>query len=188
MSGEPIHWHYTPGIVAATQGKGIKGILDTRAIRPSTEDIGRKERPVVWFSANQVFEPTAAEITIQTASGTMVRAANVEDQAVQAGGLYRFGMPQSRLRSYLLNARELCISLDRRKRLARIAKRFGSGVGDWWFHPEAIQLDDPDLSFGFWLDGQWHSAPVSDAGAVLVRCTEGLLPLYEKRLRLISRF
>jgi hypothetical protein len=187
MSEEPIHWHYTPGVVAAMTGKGIKGILDSRVIRPSTVEIGRKEQPVVWFSSNPVFEATALEIAARTAAGTTFRADNIEDQAIQAAGLYRFGLPESRLRRYLQAAQDMGIAPIRRKRLARTAKRFRSSVEQWWVYFGEISLADRDLSFGYWLEGTWHSAAVSDAAAIVVRCTEVFLPLYEKRLRLLSK-
>ncbi len=188
MTDEPIYWHYTPGIVAAMRGMGIKEILESGVIHPSTVDVGRKEMPVVWFTTEQLFEPTAAEITIQTAGRHWFCATNIDDQAIQAGGLYRFGLPGLELKPYLQSTREICISPDRRKRLARIARRFGSRVQDWSIHLDPISLNDRDLSFGFWLDGHWHSVPMSDAQAAFVRCTEAFLPLYEKRLSVISRF
>src|SRR6516162_6600312 len=46
-----LRWHYT-------KHAHLPSILETRCIRPATLLIGKGERPIVWFSANQDFENT----------------------------------------------------------------------------------------------------------------------------------
>lgn len=47
-------WHYTIG-------DRLARIMLDGAIRPATANIAPGERPVVWFSANAVWEPTATK-------------------------------------------------------------------------------------------------------------------------------
>jgi hypothetical protein len=184
----PILWHYTPGVAAALVHKGIKGILDSGVINVSTHDVPRRERPVVWFSADQEFEATAVEVAISTKLGTTFHATTIDDHVVMGAGLFRFGLPEARLQPYVKSWREMAITSERRQRLSRAARRVKADPRDWWVSFDPISLEDAELQFEYRSDGAWKAAPITQMRSVVAACAKALMPEYERRIRLISRF
>lgn len=61
MTARPLTWHYTYGHkMAAIQAAGM--------LLPTAELIAPKERPCLWFSLNQEFEPTALKLIATSTS------------------------------------------------------------------------------------------------------------------------
>src|SRR4029077_12352964 len=80
-------WHYTTGQCAAM-------IIESKVLRPADCDISPREKPIVWFSANQFWELTANKGIID---GGIRRTATMEETAHHGGGLFRFGVSEERL-------------------------------------------------------------------------------------------
>ncbi|WP_225782640.1 hypothetical protein [Xenophilus sp. Marseille-Q4582] len=83
-----IAWHYT-------RGQHMASILSSGFLRPATANVPDVERPVVWFSLNRHYEPTALP-GIQGADGKM-RFATLSEAYTHGNGLYRFGTEARRL-------------------------------------------------------------------------------------------
>ena len=76
-------WHYTTG-------QKLSQILDFGVLRPAAMDVPKAGRPVVWFSTNPVWEPTA-NLSRATLTGGLERLS--KDQTyVLGGGLARIGV------------------------------------------------------------------------------------------------
>lgn len=76
-------WHYTVGMHA-------EKILQFGLIRGATQHVPVNERPVVWFSMDQDFEPTATKLKIQNGVTTSM---SISEMIELGRGLVRFGRP-----------------------------------------------------------------------------------------------
>lgn len=63
----PAVFHYTTGLK-------LRAIINTGHIKPSTARIGPYEKPVVWFSASQRWEPTATKCPVPGKAGQRITA------------------------------------------------------------------------------------------------------------------
>jgi hypothetical protein len=76
-------WHYTTA-------QSLLKIVETGSILPATAFVAKEERPIVWFSLNQSWEPTANKLYLQ-GDGTII-ALNREQTEELGGGLVRIGV------------------------------------------------------------------------------------------------
>ena len=76
-------WHYTTG-------HHFKDIVDDGFIRPATSRHTAGERPIVWLSSNQKWEPTSTKIYVAH-DGEAWRLSK-EELRVSGNGLVRFGV------------------------------------------------------------------------------------------------
>ena len=74
---ETLLWHYTTG-------QGFIGVIDAGVIRPATARVAADERPIVWFSSNQEWEPTSTKIYV--AHDGQARRLSKEELRVKATG------------------------------------------------------------------------------------------------------
>src|SRR5262249_43103036 len=79
-------WHYTVG-------KRLRLILADGEIKPATAGVNGKERPAVWFSANEEWEETANKMTYDS-FGVPVFL-NKQQTHEHSGGLARIGVDPS---------------------------------------------------------------------------------------------
>lgn len=171
-----ISWHYAPGLQLASAGYGIAPIILSQRIATSDKDIGRRETPAVWFSQDQEWERTAAEAQVRRADGTVLKGATAELQAVYGQGLYRFGLPTETLSPYPKCCKDLGIGLDRRRAMNLAARKVAAIPTQWSTIARDVPLDEHGLVFGYWLHGQWNTAPIEDIQDVVVMCSEILYP------------
>ena len=94
-----------------TFGHKMARISQTGALIPTTVNLGTGERPVLWFSHNAAFEPTATKGTFDEAG--KIRLLTFDEMHTHLG-IYRFvlGVPYPRL-----------IPWARLPKLAKIPKR-----------------------------------------------------------------
>src|SRR5258708_39671803 len=78
-------WHYTIWTGRAEL------ILQSGEIRPGTDALDDGERPIVWFSRNEVWERTAAETAIRNFGGKL-KYPSQESEHRDGGGLWRSGV------------------------------------------------------------------------------------------------
>jgi hypothetical protein len=77
-----VIWHYTIG-------KHMKSILADGVIKPATAGVARGQRPIVWFSANALWEQTANKMLEQ---GGKIILLNQEQTEKAGDGLYRIAV------------------------------------------------------------------------------------------------
>ncbi len=83
MSDERLLWHYTHGV-------NFRSILHDCLIKPATDDAAEGERPAVWFSRNEIWEPTANKV-FWSPDGTP-RISTTEEMLRHGQGLIRIGV------------------------------------------------------------------------------------------------
>ncbi len=152
-------WHYTTG-------QCFKDIVDDGVIRPSTARAAKGERPIVWFSSNQEWEPTSTKIFVAH-NGETWRLSK-EELRVTGNGLLRFGVTRRTARlDWTAMKRQSGMSRATARELKVIGRRMGSKP-EWWygtFYPvqrsEWVAIDVLD-------EGQW--VRVFRDGELLERC------------------
>lgn len=117
-----IAWHYTTG-------EKFRSIDGSGFLRPATAGITRKERPIVWFSLNQEWEPTANKMW-QCPDGTVI-GLDKEGTRKLGGGLVRLGLRAERTIRWPLLAKIAKIPPTTKVGLERAAMEEGSNPSDW---------------------------------------------------------
>lgn len=158
-------WHYTPWA-------SLPKIVKTGALRPSNAE-ARHEAPLLWFSSDQYWEPTATKI-LRTTDGRLLQL--TFDQQAERFGCVRFGLPSGDIR--LLNWSEACRASGASKIDKRALERTGAKRGgthkNWSATLCAIPLSE--LRFEVWVDRWSPCDSPEDMAAVWVktRTTEGM--------------
>lgn len=102
-----LAWHYTTG-------EKFKAIVTSGYLKPTGILVKPPERPVLWFSLNQQFEPTARKAAIE---GGAYRVLSIEETGRRCGGLVRFGLSRRKL-----------LTGDKLRTRARIARALWAGL------------------------------------------------------------
>lgn len=121
QAGPVLAWHYT------TREK-FSLIKMAGVILPANAGIAEGERPVVWFSLDQHFEPTACK-AITDGLGT--RMLTVEEMHKQCG-LVRFGIQPRRLLAGAELKRKARINNQTWRELVTSANEMGADSGLWF--------------------------------------------------------
>jgi hypothetical protein len=127
-----LAWHYTVGTK-------IPLILEDGFLRPATAGVMPPEKPIVWFSKNQLWEATANKM-FRATDGTL-RFGTRETTREMGGGLFRFGLPTEELRRWTELQREALIPTRTKRSLVNAAKKDGSNPYDWLGTLEPVQID-----------------------------------------------
>jgi hypothetical protein len=129
-----LAWHYTISDRA-------QGIISTGQLNLATVGVRPPERPVVWFTRHQHWEPTANKLAVLR-DGTM-RTLTTQEMFNEIGGeLYRFGIDPARLLPWAVLKRRARISSRVQRDLLRQAKAIGSDHTLWLGSLEPIPLSD----------------------------------------------
>ena len=151
-----LAWHYT------TSQK--RALIDAAGqLRPADAFIGPNERPAVWFSLNQRWEPTASKGIIDAATGRH-RTATIAEMIEFAGGpLVRYGIaPRLLLPSGELRRRARIAGHTWRGMVAS-GRAVGANPADWFgsLQPVPVAQCITQLS----TDGrQWVDATIGGEG------------------------
>jgi hypothetical protein len=147
--GEPKRkWHYTTG-------ECFWHIVQDGLIKPATARVPAGENPIVWFSTNPEWEPTANKSWVNP-QGTLV-GLDKDATAKLGGGLVRIGVANETAPHDWHAIKELSRMSSRMSRgLYAAAVACGARPGDWWGSLEpvprskwiAIQIYDE----GAWVD------------------------------------
>ena len=127
-------WRYTVGVK-------WRLIVAAGYIRPATAGVPTNEKPIVWFSTNQFYEPTASKDTIEP-DGRLSDLGMMGTHRV-FGGLVRIGvLPETapydwRALKELSGMHPLVA-----KGLYETALRDGSRPGEWWGTFDPVGADD----------------------------------------------
>ncbi|MGF6481982.1 hypothetical protein [Paraburkholderia sp. JPY419] len=124
-NGPPVDlvaWHYTTGERAAL-------IERSGVLMPATAYIEAREIPVVWFSTNPLWEPTACKL-LQTPDGRLVRL-TMEETYQRGGGLVRFGIDPAKLYRGDDIPRFANITKSAWRQLCNVARMQGANPSEW---------------------------------------------------------
>ena len=136
-----IAWHYTVGV-------HFENICASGVILPATAYVPRRERPIVWFTSRDTFEPTACKIW-RNRDGTVVLL-GIEQTAELGGGLVRLGVPSATLIPWRRLPVAARMDLRHALTLEKIARQKGSDPDAWFgtFEPVSVSACIVDVYHG----------------------------------------
>lgn len=148
-------WHYT-------FGHKLGPIYETGGLLPNAPKVAPREKPVLWFSADQAFEPTATKLVQRPGERTLSRLSMQELHDI--AGLFRFGISAADPRLVPWSA-----GLPRRARISgpgvagmlRAAAEVRAKPTNWFGSFDVIQLDE--LDFECWTGSDWAPGELEDA-------------------------
>lgn len=142
-AARPMAWHYTTGEKFALIRRHGLLLQATKGVMPP-------ERPVVWFSLNQQFEPTARKGIIK--NGVQVWA-TLDEMRQLAGGLFRLGIDPSQLLHVEVLKRRARINAATWRVLCATAADVGADPGLWFGCLDPVPVSGLAVEF---MDGsQW---------------------------------
>lgn len=115
------YWHYTTGDCLAD-------ILADGEIMPATGGIPVHEKPMVWFSANPQWEPTATKGVIEPSGWR--RDSTLAEMMHNCGGLYRIAVNKS-LTPWPRVGAQAGIGKPLRQALEMAARAASANPDDW---------------------------------------------------------
>lgn len=118
-----LAWHYTTG-------DNFRQIVESGELRPTDSFIAKGEKPILWFSRHQDWEPTACKGVRDPVTGTR-RTLTRWETCEMCGGLVRFGVSQARLVAWPEVARTARMPKKMIGALVTVGLREGA-VPTWW--------------------------------------------------------
>lgn len=131
-SGQLLAWHYTTG-------QNFRLIVVDGFLCPTSVGVVPPERPAVWFSLNQRFEPTALKGTIDQDTG-LNRPVSIDEMYEYGGGLVRFGVPPAQLFTGSAMRRRLRMSGKTWRGLAAAGRNVGAYPQQWFATPDPLPV------------------------------------------------
>jgi hypothetical protein len=125
-------WHYTTG-------NKFQLIKNERLLRPSGIGVFAPERPVLWFSTNPVFEPSAMKTRLVNGKRQALTLHQLYDLG---GGIVRFGCPLHRLKHGPDLRKSAKMSGAIWNALVSAGKRMGGDSAEWWGYVGTMLLDE----------------------------------------------
>lgn len=118
----PLVWHYT-------SGDCLECILADGEIRVAEGNIEARERPAVWFTTRQTFEPTAVKCISKNGR---LGVATPEEMDLLAGGHARIGVAARLVRlGWTYHVNRSGISRRTARALATYGEEIGSEPNEW---------------------------------------------------------
>lgn len=144
-------WHYTAG-------HKLPLIREACALRPNGAKIAPSERPVLWFSAEAVYEPTAIKL-VQMPGQAKLRRPSVAEMH-ELVGVFRFAIDREDLRLAAWPAvhRRARISAAGVANMIRAGVEIGAKPMNWFGAFEEIPL--AALRFEAWTGQCWMAAQI----------------------------
>ena len=147
-STSALAWHYT------TEDR-VEPIMQSGAIEPAISGVPAHERPIVWFSRNAVWEPTANKGLVDIESGIQ-RTATLKEMKSMFG-LFRFGARSDDLLRWPDLVRAAGIRTATARRLERVGRLCGALPSDWQGQVGRVTLDRI-VTMERMVDGKWQPA------------------------------
>lgn len=119
-----LAWHYTTGLKA-------QHIFSDARLKLETGPISKGERPAVWFTTSESFEPTAFQ-AIHRPDGTVHDITTALEQAAVGQALVRIAVRTNRLHPYSVWAEKSGVHPLMRMGMELAAGKAGSNTADWW--------------------------------------------------------
>lgn len=144
-------WHYTAG-------HKLPLIREAGALRPNGAKVAPNERPVLWFSAEAVYEPTAIKL-VQMPGLAKLRRPSVAEMH-ELVGVFRFTIDRAdaRLAAWPAVHRRARISPAGVANMIRAGVEIGAKPMNWFGAFENIPL--ADLRFEAWTGHRWVAAQI----------------------------
>lgn len=140
-----LAWHYT-------LGNHLLRILENGHILPHDEpETPAVECPLVWFSLNAGYEPTAAKSLIVHG---VPQPPTLDVMRQLGNGVYRLGLPPRALLAGDVLRRHARISKDRWQALSQKAQACGSSVADWYGSVDPVPASECVIE-RYEADGSW---------------------------------
>lgn len=118
-----LAWHYT-------LGRHLLPILENGHLLPHDQpDTPAVECPVLWFSLNQRYEPSAAK---RLELDGVPQPATLTVMRQLGNGVYRLGVPPRNLLTGEALRKHARISKDRWQALAQQAQACGAAISEWY--------------------------------------------------------
>jgi hypothetical protein len=153
MKPPTLVWH-------CTTGRNFIEIVADGAIKPAKLLIGPSERPVVWFSRNPLWEPTANKLWLAS-DGSLVPL-DMEQTYRLCGGLVRIGVTED-VAPY--NFRQLQkvarISSKMAARLRDAGIKVGANPSDWYASLEPVPREKWS-AVEVWNGSHWEHVPTDE--------------------------
>ena len=155
----PSLWHYTAG-------HKLQLIRESCALHPNGAKVAPNERPVVWFSADAVYEPTAIKLLQMPGQARLRRPTVAELHELVR--VFRFAIDRDdpRLAAWPTVHRKARISAAGVANMIRAGVEIGAKPMNWFGAFEEIALTD--LRFEAWTGQQWVAAQI-DASIEQIR-------------------
>jgi hypothetical protein len=145
-----LAWHYTVGVNATA-------ILRDGFLRGAIAAVPTGERPIVWFSMRQIWEPSATkEKMVAGEQSQMTMAEMIEE----GHGLWRFGVPRTNLLAWKLLQRKAAMSHEWALALMRVAEKAGSNPRYWYGAVEPVAVNQCEVQYILARGDGWARLPV----------------------------
>lgn len=126
-------WHYTTG-------QNFKQIVMSGVLLPTAKGVKPPERPILWFSADQYWEPTANKGML--GPGGKIRSLTMLETRQYGGGLVRFGYDAAKC----LRGEDLCTAARMKpkiwKGLIKVGLEQLADPVNWYGTTDAVVLGD----------------------------------------------
>lgn len=128
-----LAWHYTTGTK-------FKQIVESGYLDPKKTATPPNEKPILWFSKHQYFEPTAQK-AVRLPNG-QIENLGMMGTYEMGGGLIRFGYPIAKLTEYKKLCRQAGVAMLDVLSLERVGVSQGAKPTDWMGTLKKIDIQD----------------------------------------------
>jgi hypothetical protein len=167
-SAEGALWHYTVG-------HKLPPIRNTGALLPTGVRIAPSEAPVLWFSADPVYEPTAIKLVQMPSQHGLHRPTMSELHELIGVFRFRLASDDERLVPWSRLQRRARISPTGVASMLRAGIEIGAKPTNWFGVMSPVALDD--LVFQSWDGHSWGNANLDDE----IHAIEAKLQLVQSR-------
>jgi hypothetical protein len=129
----PMAWHYT-------NGDSYVDIIKSGVLSLATIGISEGEKPVLWFTINQEWEPTVNGTTSD--DGVSWHRNTMQETKENYDGLYRFGISSLNLIPWVELVKVANIPHRVKKALEKTAIKSGSNPFHWLGSLQPIDISD----------------------------------------------
>jgi hypothetical protein len=142
-------WHYTIGQHASS-------IYSAGVIKCATAGIQKNEKPVVWFSTQRRWEPSASKTTMLCIT--------IEDHLDLCGSVWRFGVPTSALLNWTALCKAAKISPKWQKILINSSVS-GKPYDKYSWYGSIVEVPVDKCVVECWVRGEsgWRSGNLAEA-------------------------
>ena len=140
-----VVWHYSKGV-------HLQVIAAHGLLMPADLDVKPPERPILWFSANEYWEPTASPGRVSAGQPLSAR-----ETAELCGGLVRFGCRTTRLLTGEALRRKARMDRKLWDSLVAVGREQGADPTDWWGTTRPIAIGDLTVEV---MNSAWVWEPV----------------------------
>ena len=143
-----MRWHYTVGIK-------MRLIVQDGYLKPSNTNAPAGEKPGVYFTTRETFEPTAVPSRVNAVTREKWDFSSLEELAQWCDGLYRIGVSDDYpLHPWLKLCRLARIGERYRRGLEKFARGVGSNPYTFWGTLRPVPIEDWAAVERF-ADGRW---------------------------------